>query len=149
MQRLQGINHQGCRGHALSSTHRRWYFLYTRWGQAFTKIDPSNAFNHLKVDKSSSEYLTINTTKGMFQPTRLPYGIKTAPLMFQMWWTRYCTAFKGSAVISMTYSLQLPLKQNIFRGWRLYFNELKVMESELSMPNAVSWWVRWIIWVTR
>ena len=52
-------------------------------GQAFTKIDLSNAFNQLKVDESSSQYLTINTTKGMFQPTRLPYGIKTAPLMFQ------------------------------------------------------------------
>ena len=52
-------------------------------GQAFTKIDLSNAFNQLKVDESSSQYLTINTTKGLFQPTRLPYGIKTAPLMFQ------------------------------------------------------------------
>ena len=29
------------------------------------------------------KYLTINTTKGLFQPTRLPYGIKTAPLIFQ------------------------------------------------------------------
>ena len=52
-------------------------------GQAFTKIDLSNAFNQLKVDESSSQYLTINTTKCMFQPTRLPYGIKTAPLAFQ------------------------------------------------------------------
>ena len=52
-------------------------------GQAFTKIDLSNAFNQLKVDESSSKYLTINTTKGLFQRTRLPYGIKTAPLMFQ------------------------------------------------------------------
>ena len=52
-------------------------------GQAFTKIDLSNAFNQLKVDESSSQYLTINPTKGLFQPTRLPYGIKTGPLMFQ------------------------------------------------------------------
>ena len=52
-------------------------------GQAFTKIDLSNAFNQLKVDESSSQNLTINTTTGLFQPTRLPYGIKTAPLMFQ------------------------------------------------------------------
>ena len=52
-------------------------------GQAFTKIDLSNAFNQLEVDESSSKYLTINTTKGLFQPTRLPYGIKTAPLVFQ------------------------------------------------------------------
>ena len=47
------------------------------------KIDLSNAFNQLKVNESSSKYLTINTTKGLFQPTRLPYGIKTAPIMFQ------------------------------------------------------------------
>ena len=28
------------------------------------------------------------------------------------------------------------MKQNIYRGWRLYFNDLKVAESELSRPNA-------------
>ena len=52
-------------------------------GQKFTKIDLSNAFQQLKVDETSMKYLTINTTKGLFQPTRLPYGIKTAPLIFQ------------------------------------------------------------------
>ena len=52
-------------------------------GHAFTKIDLSNAFNQLKVDVSSSQCMTINTTTGLFQPTILPYGIKTAPLVFQ------------------------------------------------------------------
>ena len=52
-------------------------------GQAFTKSHLSNAFNQLKVDESSSHYLKINTIKGLFQPSRLPCGIKTAPLMFQ------------------------------------------------------------------
>ena len=107
-------------------------------GQAFTKIDLSNAFNQLKVDESSSKYLTINTTKGLFQPTRLPYGIKTAPLMFQNVMDQVLHGIPGSAVISTTYSLRLTLKQNIYRGWRLYSNDLKVTESELSRPNAVS-----------
>ena len=47
-------------------------------------------------------------------------------------------AFQESAVISMTYSLRLTLNKNICIGWRLYSNDLKVTESELSMPNAVS-----------
>ena len=59
------------------------FSLRSLGGQAFAKIDLSNAFNQLKVDESSSKYLTINTTKGLFQPTRLPYGIKTAALVFQ------------------------------------------------------------------
>ena len=67
-------------------------------GKLFTKIDLSTAFNQLKVDDNSRQYLTINTTKGLFQPTRLPYGIKTAPLMFQN-----VMEFQVSVVTSMTY----------------------------------------------
>ena len=61
MQRLKGINQQGCRGPTADDI-----FSTLAGGQAFNKIDLSNAFNQLKVDESSSKYLTINTTKGLF-----------------------------------------------------------------------------------
>lgn len=52
-------------------------------GERFTKIDLANAFLQLPLDEESQKILTITTPRGLFQPTRLPFGIKTAPLLFQ------------------------------------------------------------------
>ena len=52
-------------------------------GKLFTKIDLSQAFTQLVVDEHSRKYLTVNTPKGLFVPTRLPFGVKTAPHIFQ------------------------------------------------------------------
>lgn len=47
----------------------------------FSKIDLAGAFSQIKVEKKSREYLTINTQKGLMR--RLPFGIKSAPAIFQ------------------------------------------------------------------
>ena len=52
-------------------------------GKCFTKLDMSNAYLQLPVDESFKEYLVINTHKGLFQYNRLPFGISSAPAIFQ------------------------------------------------------------------
>ena len=37
----------------------------------------------MQLDDESKQYTTINTHKGLFQYTRLPYGISSAPGIFQ------------------------------------------------------------------
>ena len=49
----------------------------------FSKIDLAGAFTQLRVNESSQEFLTINTHKGLFRYTRLPFGVKSAPAIFQ------------------------------------------------------------------
>ena len=49
----------------------------------FTKLDLSQAYQQLELEEASKEVLTINTHKGLFRPTRLPYGVSTAPAQFQ------------------------------------------------------------------
>ena len=49
----------------------------------FNKLDLSHAYAQLSVDKASLEYLTISTHKGLYSNTKLPYGIKLAPKIFQ------------------------------------------------------------------
>ena len=43
----------------------------------------SQAYQQLQLDDESKRYTTINTHKGLFQYNRLPYGISSAPGIFQ------------------------------------------------------------------
>ena len=52
-------------------------------GKLFTKLDHSHAYQQLLLDADSRKYTTINTTKGLFQYQRLPFGISSAPAIFQ------------------------------------------------------------------
>uniref|UniRef100_A0A1B6L0V9 RNA-directed DNA polymerase n=1 Tax=Graphocephala atropunctata TaxID=36148 RepID=A0A1B6L0V9_9HEMI len=52
-------------------------------GKVFTVLDISNAFQQLKVSEDSRPFLTINTHVGLFRYTRLPFGISSAPSIYQ------------------------------------------------------------------
>nr|XP_033477362.1 uncharacterized protein K02A2.6 [Epinephelus lanceolatus] len=52
-------------------------------GEKFSKIDLSQAYLQMHVEEQSREMLTINTHKGLFRYCRLPFGITSAPAMFQ------------------------------------------------------------------
>ena len=59
--------------------------LYTKLagGQTFTELDLSHAYEQMLVDEDSREFLTINTHKGLYRYNRLPYGVSSAPGIFQ------------------------------------------------------------------
>ena len=52
-------------------------------GKIFTKLDLTQAYQQLKLDTLSQKYVVINTRKGLFQYTRLPFGVSSAPGIFQ------------------------------------------------------------------
>ena len=52
-------------------------------GKPFTRLDMKQAYQQMKVDKESQKYSTINTNKGLFTYTRMPFGISTAPGKWQ------------------------------------------------------------------
>ena len=52
-------------------------------GEKFTKLDLAHAYQQLELDEDSKEYLTINTHKGLFKPTRLQFGVHSAAGIFQ------------------------------------------------------------------
>lgn len=51
--------------------------------KVFCVIDLKGAYQQLTITKSSQELLTINTFKGLFAYTRLPFGLTSAPSIFQ------------------------------------------------------------------
>nr|XP_055071051.1 uncharacterized protein K02A2.6-like [Misgurnus anguillicaudatus] len=52
-------------------------------GQCFSKLDLSHAYLQMRVEEESMKFLTISTQKGLFQYKRLPFGIASAPAIFQ------------------------------------------------------------------
>lgn len=49
----------------------------------FCTLDLTGAYQQLRASEKSKEYLTINTHKGLFRFTRLVFGVKSAPAIFQ------------------------------------------------------------------
>ena len=52
-------------------------------GKSFTKLDLSQAYQQIQLEETSKNYVVINTNKGLFRFTRLPYGVASAPGLFQ------------------------------------------------------------------
>jgi hypothetical protein len=52
-------------------------------GKVFTILDLAEAYLQLPVEKKSQHLLTINTHLGLMKFTRLPYGVSSAPAIFQ------------------------------------------------------------------
>ncbi|CAD6192731.1 unnamed protein product [Caenorhabditis auriculariae] len=73
-------------------------FANLNGGSVFTQIDLSDAYLQVELDPESQPYAVINTHKGLFQYKRLPFGIKTAPAIFQKIMDKMITGLNGVAV---------------------------------------------------
>lgn len=52
-------------------------------GETFSKIDLSQAYQQVCLDEQSKKYCTISTTKGLFMYNRIPFGVASAPGLYQ------------------------------------------------------------------
>ena len=49
----------------------------------FSKLGLSQAYQQLELEKESKRYTVINTHRGLFWYNRLPFGVSSAPGIFQ------------------------------------------------------------------
>ncbi len=52
-------------------------------GKVFTKLDLSQAYQQLLLEEDCKKYVVINTQQGLFRYNRLPFGVSSAPGIFQ------------------------------------------------------------------
>jgi len=52
-------------------------------GQAFSILHLSHAYLQVEVEDDCEKFLTINTHKGLFEFSCLPFGVASVPAMFQ------------------------------------------------------------------
>jgi len=71
-------------------------------GKYFSKLDMSQAYLQVPIEENSRELATINTHRGLFQYTRLPFGVSTAPAVFQRCMENLFQSVKGCQFIWMT-----------------------------------------------
>ena len=58
-------------------------FMKLAGGKSFTELDLSQAYEQMELDEASQEVVTITTHRGLFKYMRLPYGVSSAPAIFQ------------------------------------------------------------------
>ena len=69
-------------------------------GKYFSKLDMSQAYLQLELEleNDSKQYVTVSTHKGLFQYNRLPFGVSSAPSIFQRYMETLLQGCKGVSV---------------------------------------------------
>ncbi len=64
-------------------------------GDRFSKIDIKQAYNNIPLRKSDQILTTMNTHKGLYKWTRLPYGVSSSSAIFKSVMDRVLAGMKG------------------------------------------------------
>ena len=57
-------------------------------GDKFTVLYLTQAYQQLLLEDDSRQYVTVNTHRGLYRYTRLPYGVASAPAISRGSWIR-------------------------------------------------------------
>lgn len=114
----------------------------------FSVLDLSDAFFQLEIAEDHREITTITTPKGLFRFKRLPFGIKTAPAIFQQAMDSTLAGLGVYAYIDDVIVLgsnrqehDLRLRATLKRledsGWKLRFEKCNLALEEIKFLGLI------------
>ena len=80
---LQAHRQPGSKSGHLPTTKNRRPVSLISWRKSFITLDLTHAYQQIKLEEESRKYVTMNTYKGLLQYIRLPFGVASAPAVFQ------------------------------------------------------------------
>ncbi len=87
----------------------------------FSVLDAWNGFWHIKLEEESSYLTTFNTPFGRYRWKRMPFGISSAPEVFQR---RMCETIEGLMLLVLGIQRR-KLQEIMIQIWRLLFSDAR------------------------
>lgn len=66
-----------------------------RHGKHFSKLDLKDAYLKMQLDEESKKIMAVTTPLGLFEYQRLPYGVASAPAIFQRYLEQLLNDIEG------------------------------------------------------
>ncbi|PIO56079.1 hypothetical protein TELCIR_22528 [Teladorsagia circumcincta] len=121
-------------------------FASLNGGTIFSRIDLSDAYLPFELSEESKRQVVINTHRGVFQYNRLPFGIKTAPGIFQQVMNKMVSGLKGVTTslddILVSGITKEEHNENLLTVWknsRLWIHSASRQMRVLQAGNPLSW----------
>ena len=96
-------------------------FMTLNGASIFTQLDLSDAYLQIELDAESKKLVCVNTHMGLFQYERLPFGVKSAPSIFQKFMDQLLTGIDGTvAYIDDVVVASSSIKEHILTLRKLF-----------------------------
>ena len=106
-------------------------FASLEGAKAFAKIDLKSAYWQIELDEEARKYSVINTTKGLYQFTRLQMGMKNASAIFQRAIETVLKGVQGVVIYQDDVLVHAPTKSQLHK--RLDAVKKRLMERNVTV----------------
>jgi len=98
----------------------------------FSELDLRNAYHQLPLDEKSSNLTTLSTPFGLYRHAFLPFGIKTAPAIFQATMEKLLSNIKNVQIYQDNIYIHGTTKQNHDETYKAVKERLSENQFELN-----------------
>ncbi|XP_063245210.1 uncharacterized protein LOC134546356 isoform X1 [Bacillus rossius redtenbacheri] len=111
-------------------------FAKLKGGEEFSTVDLSQAFQQLKLDEASQELCTINTHRGLFRYSRLPFRIVSCPAIFQRTMEQVLQGLDGLVFFQDDVLVTGPTREQHWKNLGTVFQRLDKYGLKVNMKKC-------------
>ena len=112
-------------------------------GEKFSKIDLKCAYQQILLDDKAQELCTINTHKGLFRYSRLPFGVSSSPAIWQRFMeqvlsgmTSICVMLDDALITGQDDEEHMKNLEEVFQRFLMYGLHIKKEKCTFLQPTV-------------